>query len=191
MAEPTGAAEAQGASAAPLQGSTEPVQGTASQGQGPAEQRGEAAVDWEAKVTQLEKDNRAYRAQLKAIESERTAKQASEQTEVERLTARLQDLEQQLATQTRERQEQSLRLATVTQATRLGYRNPDLAYRLLDANAVDYGPDGTPRNLEKLLTDLAKSEPYLLAQTDFGGGPRGTAAKGDDMNALLRSAAQR
>lgn len=186
MADDTGTATEQGEGAAQSQGDTAQAQGAAgAQAQGAA-----AAGDADdreallAKIADLEKDNRSYR--------QARTKQANDAKEQQTLAGRVSELEQQLADRDAQAREQSLRLATVTAAQKLGYRNPDMAYRLLDPGAVQFAEDGTPRNVEKLLSDLAKAEPYLLTSTDFGGGQRGASASGStNMNDLIRAAAGR
>ena len=175
------------------QGATPPAQGAATGAQGAGSETEAVTVEsLTAKLAALEKDNRSYRQREAAREAEAKAKATAEQSESERLSGRIADLERQLTDRTRREQEQSLRLASITSAQRIGYRNPDLAYRLLDPAQVEYAEDGSPRNVETLLSALAKSDPYLLAQTDFGGGPRGSsAAQGNDMNVLIRRAAGR
>lgn len=189
MTDDTGAGQAQGADAAQPQGGQPPAQGAAAPPQ-KAHGAGEAAggddrAALEAKLEQLQAENFRYREQRREMEQQQlAAKPLAEQLEA--ANAQLQAMKQQ-------QQEQSLQLATVAVATRLGYRNPDLAYRLLDSKAVQYADDGKPANVEKLLTDLAKSDPYLLAATDFGGGSRGAqpGGSGANMNDIIRSAAGR
>lgn len=193
MAEQTGTAEAQGAEVAPAQGAAAPAQGAATDAQGASGEESAQSVEaLTAKIAALEKDNRSYRQREKAWQEQQKAQEQAGQSEAERLSSRVVELERELTDLRAQRQEQSLRLASVASAQKLGYRNPDLAYRLLDLSAVDYADDGTPRNIDKLLTELAKSDPYLLVQTDFGGGQRGSSASpSSSMNTLIRNAAGR
>jgi hypothetical protein len=84
--------------------------------------------------------------------------------------------------------------ATVEAATRLGFRSPDVAYRLIDRAEIEFAEDGSPKNIEKLLKAVLEREPYLAKPTgsgDFGGGNRGPTPSGQpDMNTLLRRAAR-
>lgn len=187
MAEATGAAEVQGAEAATPTGSEVPVQGTEPESvQGTPEVGLPTVEALQAKIEDLTRDNVAYR--------ERERLRQAEAPQVETLTSRIAELESQLSSERQGRQEQSLRLASVTEAQRLGFRNPDLAYRLLDASSVDFGENGSPRNVAKLLQDVAKADPYLLVTTDFGGGTRGespASGASSDMNAIIRRASGR
>lgn len=194
----TGTAPAQGAAAGQPQGDPTPAQGAARTAQGAnGTADGVETVDsLRARLAELERDNRTYRAQIKTAQEKAAADQQAGMTENERMAARLADLERQLTEQQRERQETTMRLTAVTAATRMGFRNPDLAYRLLSPAAIEYDESGTPRNVERLLADLGKAEPYLLTGTlpvDYGGGQRGQVpgSAGNDMNRLIRRAAGR
>lgn len=189
MTDDTGAGQPQGGEAAQPQGGQPPAQGAAApptQAQGAGEAKGgsdRAAL--EAKVEQLQTENYQYREQRRQWEAEQQAAKP--------LADQLKEAKAQLEAAQTQQQEQSLQLATVQVAQKLGYRNPELAYRLLDSKDVQFDADGKPTNVEKLLTGLAKSDPYLLTATDFGGGSRGTqpGGSGQNMNDLIRSGAGR
>jgi len=194
MTETTGEAQAQGAEATPAQGATTPAQGaTAAPAQGAAAGQGEMSVEaLTAKVAALEKDNRAYRQRETAREAAAKAQATAEMTEVERLTAENNDLRATVQSMTAKSQEQSLRTAAVEAATKLGFKNPDIAFAYLVRNreTVTFDENGQPTNVEKMLRALAESDGYLVVNTDFGGGQRGApASTGPDMNALIRGAA--
>jgi hypothetical protein len=54
-------------------------------------------------------------------------------------------------------------------AVELGFANPAVAFRLVDADAVDFDAEtGEPLNVKKLLEQLAKDEPYLVKQAGSG-----------------------
>jgi hypothetical protein len=115
-------------------------------------------------------------------------------SESERLQRRVAELEQERdVSQARDR-ERAIRLAALEAAARLGFRDPDLAVRLIDPSAVETKDDGTPKNVERLLADVLARSPYLGRSgiaPDFGGGQRGQAPAGTDMNSLIRRAAGR
>ncbi len=50
------------------------------------------------------------------------------------------------------------------------WQNPKNALKLADLSNVEIDDDGTVRNLKGALDALAKSDPYLLAPTETGGG---------------------
>lgn len=192
----TGEAQAQGAAATTASTEAGTAQGATGQAQGAGEATGTQTVveALTAKVAALEKDNRAYRQRETQREAEQRQKAQAEMSEAERLTARNAELEAALTKATRTVQEQSLRLNAVSVAQRLGFKNADRAMDHLLANlgSIEFDENGQPKNVEKMLTDLAKSDPTLVTTPDFGGGQRGAPTPaGNDMNAMLRAAAQR
>jgi hypothetical protein len=115
-------------------------------------------------------------------------------SESERLQRRVTELEAEREAITTRDRERAIRLAGLEAAAKLGFRDPDLAVRLLDQSAVEVRDDGTPRNVERLLADVLARSPYLArpgAAADFGGGVRGAGPAGTDMNSLIRRAAGR
>lgn len=138
----------------------------------------------------LRSEANSLRKRLKDLEAAQSKAEEAKLSETERLTKRAADLERELADRDRAIQERTVLARTVEAAARLGFRNPELAYRLLDQAELDFGEDGQPKNVEKLLRALLDKEPYLAkASGDFGGGNRGTTPNTTpDMNDLLRAA---
>jgi hypothetical protein len=115
-------------------------------------------------------------------------------SETERLQRRVAELEAEREQVLAREKDRAVRLAPLEAAAKLGFRDPDLAVRLLDPTAVELKDDGTPRNVERLLAEVLARSPYLGrpgAAADFGGGQRGTGPAGTDMNSLIRRAAGR
>lgn len=115
-------------------------------------------------------------------------------TETERLQRRVTELEAEREQVLARERDRALRYAALEAASKLGFRDPDLAVRLVDPSAVETREDGTPRNVERLLADVLARSPYLGRSgvaPDFGGGQRGATAAGSDMNSLIRRAAGR
>lgn len=133
-----------------------------------------------------EKSARELARKLKVYED-------AEKTESEKTSERITALEAERDALVAARREDTLRLAASAAARKLGFKNPDLAFRLVASGSVEYDEKGQPKNVERLLEDLAKADPYLTTTTgDWGGGPRGTPADGgQDMNTLIRRAAGR
>lgn len=81
-------------------------------------------------------------------------------------------------------------------AAKVDFIDPDDAYRLIDADDIEYDDSGRPKNAEKLLTALAKSKPHLVRAGGKGGSGDGGLRGGEpntgtDMNAAIRRAAGR
>ena len=110
-------------------------------------------------------DLKAKAAKYQEIEN---ANKTEQEKAAERLAAvekRAQELEAQNARLAQERTEIVLRSAVITEATKQGFVDPSDAYAMLDIAQVEIDKDsGEPKNLEKLLTVLAKAKPYLVRQ---------------------------
>lgn len=127
-----------------------------------------------------------YRTKLKTFED-------ADKSANEKANERIVELEAERDALAAARREDTLRLAASAAARKLGFRNPDLAYRLVASGSVEYDDAGQPKNVEKLLDEVAKGDPYLVQSSgDWGGGPRGTAPSvAGDMNTLIRQRAGR
>jgi len=141
----------------------------------------------------LRSENKSLRTRLRELEKAEQARTEAEKSEIEKANDRATAAERDLATERLARQDYALRLETASVARRLGFRDPDLAFRLVPAADVEFDESGQPKNIDRLLGDLVKSHPYLANGTaDYGGGPRGTpAAGGRSMDDLIRQAAGR
>lgn len=187
-----------GTAAQPQAGTTtggqEPPAGT---GQAPAAGTQSGADDGEtaeAKAARLERENAdlrkeqaANRTKLRTLEAAQRDASAATQTDKERADA----LATEKAALEVRLKDQAVRTSAATAASRLGFRNPDVAYRLLDQGSLTFDDEGQPTNTDKLLEALLKAEPYLGkgAGADYGGGTRGaTPGTAPDMNDLLRAA---
>jgi len=147
---------------------------------------GPDAVALTRELAAVRREAAGYRTKLKAYED-------ADKSESDKANERIAELERERDALAAARREDTLRLAASAAARKLGFRNPDLAYRFVASGSVEYDDAGQPKNVERLLEDIAKVDPYLVQGTgDWGGGPRGTAASGaDDMNAIIRQRAGR
>lgn len=132
-----------------------------------------------------------HRTELSRLQAAQRTAEQSQLTEAQRAEQRLIELEQENA-QLRERETERELAASIREAAgRAGFRNPELAVRLIDRAAIEAGEDGRPRNLLALTRAVLERDPYLARTTDFGGGDRGASPRGDDFNAIIRRAAGR
>jgi hypothetical protein len=178
MPETTPATEAQAAEVAPPQEGTSPAQVAVPVLDPAALQR---------ELAEARREAARYRTDLRKVTD-------AQLTESERLQRRVTELEAERAESAARDRERAIRLAALEAAAKLGFRDPDLAVRLVDPAAVEVSDDGTPKNVERLLTDVLTRSPYLArpgTSADFGGGVRGSAPAGTDMNRLIRRAAGR
>jgi hypothetical protein len=145
-----------------------------------------------AELEELRKEAAKYRTENKRLTDAQKAADDAKLSEADRLQRQLDELKAQNADLQAREKESAFQRAAIAAATKLGFRNPDLAARLLDRSSIDYNDAGQPRNLERLLGEILRAEPYLgRSAPDFGGGQRGAAPQGTDMNAFIRKAAGR
>lgn len=144
-------------------------------------------------LTQRESE-KALKARLAVAERDLKDLRDKDLPDNERLTKRVADLEHQLAAREAENRTVTLRAAVTSAAARLGYNDPDDAYRMLDTAVVQYDDDGQPKGVAKLLEELLKAKPYLGKGTEPGTGSWGAGATGQpggktDMDSLIRQKA--
>lgn len=113
-----------------------------------------------AKITAKEAE--ALRTRLKAVDEEKLS-------ETERLASRAQEATEKLSAAEQRAADLALQMSVERAARKLNFIDEDDAYRLIDRKAVEMDDDGDPKNVEKLLTDLAKAKPHLVkAEGDDG-----------------------
>lgn len=168
-------------------------QAPAAEAQPSGETAEEKAARLEAENTTLRRENAERRRTNTTLQqqAENAANAGKSELEIAQQAAKtLQDQNTQLAAQVRE---QAVRSEAVTVATRLKFRSPDLAYRLLDHGTLEFDDTtGAPKNIEAQLKAILAAEPYLgsAAGADFGGGNRGQQPGSGEpgMNELLKAA---
>lgn len=192
--------------AAPAAGAQEPQVGTtqAAQTQQPATQPAAPAAGGTASVEELQsqlererterqqanREAQTMRARLRELETAEAKRQEATLSEQEKLQKQLAELQQQQASWQAERRDLVTRTAVTAEAQRVGIVDPDAAVRLLDASAIEYAEDGTPRNIPALIEALAKAKPYLVQPgaspgNPARGGPGDPAAREAELRQLL------
>lgn len=211
MPDPTGAASGQAATGAQAQAATTSTgqapapasgqapagdsSGTGSAGATGATSTGEtpeqAVARLEAELAETRREAGKYRTQARTLEQAQQAATQAGMSEAERAAAQLKALQDQNAQLQSRLMAQAVEASAAAAATKLNYRNPELAMRLIRTDDIEFDDTGKAKNVEKLLRELAQREPYLVkgAGTDFGGGQQGATPSGEpDMNTLLRAA---
>lgn len=124
----------------------------------------------------LEAERKARRdaeKRLAVLEAKNKERDEAELTETEKLRKELEQVKATADKREAEYRSERVRTSTVRAAAKLGYADPDDAFRLIDSDSVE--DDGS--NVDKLLGDLLKSKPYLASSRVAGsadGGQRGT-----------------
>lgn len=192
MTEAASAASAQAAPAAsPQAGAGTPQEGAPKNG-------GTQITDVSALQRELDEARReaaAARTKAKTYEDAEAAKEEAAKSELQKAVDRAEAAEKARDAGLAQVKAYELRLTTVEAARRLGFRNPEIAHRLVSTSDVEYTAEGAPKNIDQLLTKIAESDPYLITgqsgkQADLGGGPRGSTP-GLDVNSMIRRAAGR
>jgi hypothetical protein len=120
-------------------------------------------VSGDAQSDARESEIRKLQHKIRELEAENRKYREATMSEAERLRQRLAEYERLEAEWQRERQEFLMRTAVDATARKLGFADPELAWRLLDLVEVEFDDEGRPRNVEALLRKLAQRWPYLLS----------------------------
>lgn len=191
--------EGQPAGATPAGEGATPASSDSQQGQ-PSGQAAATAADQPLGAPGLAALQREREARENAIK-ERDALAAKvkefedrDKSEAQKNAERIQELEQQLTAEQSARRTALAEVATTTAARKANFRNPDLAFRLI-AGDVEFDDKGQPKNIDRLLSDLAKTYPDLVSGNGGGSGlgPQGApvATGNQSMNDIIRRAAGR
>lgn len=97
----------------------------------------------------------AAKAKLKEIDD-------AGKSEIERATAKATEEEQKRTAAEDRARDLAIRLSVERAARKLNFIDEDDAYRLIDRKAVEMDDDGEPKNVDALLTALAKAKPHLV-----------------------------
>lgn len=144
------------------------------------------------KLRNQNRENQSLRDRLRETEQRLKTFEDERLSEAEKLQRRVRELEEQHAEAERRLRERELQHEVAAVAGKLGFLNPAVAHRLLDAQGIEFDDKGKPKNIEPLLRDLLKAEPYLArtGSADAGSGRR-SGGSGGGMNQLIRQAAGR
>jgi hypothetical protein len=117
-----------------------------------------------ARIAELEHSNKnaveerdRHRKKLSSYEEAERKAQEAALSEVEKATKRATDAEQRIQQVQQQLVTAQVKLAAQTK----GFINPELATLAIQSQ-LEYGDDGMPTNVEKVLDRLARDNPYLL-----------------------------
>lgn len=148
---------------------------------------GEKALEaFKKRAREAEKRAKDAEAQVKKFEDK-------DKSDLERAQSRIAELESTTTGRDTELQELKLEVAIRDEAAKAGITDLRAASKLLDRSKLEHDEDGTPKNLDKVLGELATEYPALVGgapRTGFDGGTR-QPVKSGDMDSLIRRAAGR
>lgn len=108
------------------------------------------------------KASKGTKAELEAARKRLQEIEDAGKSELERATAKAAEEEQKRTAAEQRAADLVIRLTVERAAGKLGFHDPDDAYRLLDRSAVALGEDGEPTNVDALLRKLAEAKPHLV-----------------------------
>lgn len=135
-------------------------------------------------LDQARKDAAKYREQIRLREE-------ADKSEEQKRAERVKQIEDENAALKAQVSRSETRTEVLTQAQKLAFKDPMDAYRLVESD-IEYDDAGKPKNVERLLTELAKAKVYLTnGTTDYGQGPRGSAPNSSsNVDDMIRAAAR-
>jgi len=143
------------------------------------------------KLREQEKLAKQQTKELEALRAEAKKHQDAELSETDKLRKRVAELELQEVESQRERQERIVRYEVMLAAQKMNLVDPDAAYKLLDLTGLEFGDDGSVKDIETALKELIKARPYLVkaaqAATNVNAGD-GTGTAGQQMDPKAREA---
>lgn len=152
------------------------------------------ALETIRKLRDVEKASKATAKERDALAAKVREYEDATKTEQERMATRIKELEDSLSAKEQEVTQTKTRNAVHAKASAMGFRNPELAMRLVDPSEVTFKKNGDPENIEDLLKAIVKENPFLVP----GGGADGGAGSGGSgkpathsMNDQIRRAAGR
>ena len=97
----------------------------------------------------------------KLIKTARETEEAAK-SELQKAQERAAELEKKIEADKLERREMAVSHEIAIQSGKLGIVDGDVAYKLLDKEAIEFDDNGKPKNIEDLLKKLVQDKPYLL-----------------------------
>lgn len=156
-------------------------------GEKPLGEAGEKALEaFKQRAREAERAQKDLETKLKEFEDR-------DKSELEKAQGRISELEQSGTATTRELQEARVEASILKAASKAGIANTEVAAKLLDTSKIEYDDSGKPKNVGKLLADLAKEHLFLTEgprRTSLDGGVR-TPVKADDVDSAIRRLAGR
>ena len=117
---------------------------------------------------------------LRALVKAAKERQASEQTEAQKLQAQLADAQKRSQALETKLREQALQLAVQAAAQKVGIVDADVALALV-RDGIEFDANGMPQGVEAAVTELARQKPYLRVGASGGSNPTNPARGGQTL----------
>lgn len=117
---------------------------------------------------------------LRALVKAAKERQASEQTEAQKLQAQLADAQKRSQALETKLREQALQLAVQAAAQKVGIVDADVALALV-RGSIEFDANGVPQGVEAAVTELARQKPYLRVGASGGSNPTNPARGGQTL----------
>ena len=114
---------------------------------------------------------------LKALVKAARERQASEQTEAQRMQAQLAEYQKKEQSWAAEKRAQALQIAVQAAAQKAGIVDAEVALALIRGQ-IEFDAEGAPQGVEAALTELVKSKPYLRAGAGNSANPTNPGRQG-------------
>lgn len=124
----------------------------------------------------------------KLIKTARETEEAAK-SELQKAQERAAELEKKIEADKLERREMAVSHEIAIQSGKLGIVDGDVAYKLLDKEAIEFDDNGKPKNIEDLLKNLVQDKPYLLGGNKPGAFNYGKGEQTDPIVEAARKAA--
>lgn len=143
-------------------------------------------------VAELRKENAGHRTRLKKFEADASAAEAAKLSDLERAIKERDAVASELNEAKAQLSRMRVESAVSAAATKAGFVNPADAFGFIDTGRIETADDGTPRNIDALVTEIAKSRPYLLGNQqarpagsfDTGNGSRPSGSREQQLASL-------
>lgn len=124
------------------------------------------------------------KAELAASKARLTEFENAQLSETQRLSKEKTQLQAELEQARQDAQDRTNRYEVELRASRLGIVDPEAAVKLLDWSSLEYGEDGTPKNVDAALKALLATKPYLAAQAGQAAAGATNPARGNSHGPL-------
>lgn len=179
MTEQTGATPAAGATPASSGASTDATAGATPTSDTDAQALAALGEPGKRALDAMKATRDAEKRRADAAEAELQKHRDAQLSELEKANKRAEAAEKARSDAESSLRERTVQSAVVSAAAAANFVNPDLAARLIATSDVELDTDGSPKNAEKLVADLAKQYPYLVRSAgsfDQGARTNGAAA---------------